>query len=202
MQEEKKQGFPWRYSAHFVPSLIEEQPENKSAIINGRYISGKIKIFRDCEIKEVSFTATPVDEYTQCVVLSEFFNQNSTGGANMEKQIEALQAKIAELSQINADLEKKLSELQEQNSKLETKLKEEGLELELASRNIKISDKMKNIFLALPQEDLHFLLDNFNQIEGQQMSAGGITLSADLINLEKTRTQKNPLLQVVEDRAK
>lgn len=108
------QGFPWEMSVYVQAGSSEQLAAGAKAVVNGKEVAGPLTIWRDCTIREVSFTAVGVDANTTATALSQHLlkgsnmatdnkqPENTADGA--QAQIEALKQQIADLKAENAAL--------------------------------------------------------------------------------------------------
>lgn len=66
--DQADEGFPWQMSVFIEPGTIEKVAAGKQFAMNGRQFVGPATIFRDSEIREVSFCATGADSKTHASV--------------------------------------------------------------------------------------------------------------------------------------
>jgi hypothetical protein len=119
-------GFPWELSVHIQPGSIEKLEPGASAQVNGRTVTGPLHIFRNSQIRELSFTPTGADSGTSASVFS-ITSQEPAMDPNvtaLQSQIDALKAQneqfqaqittlTAERDQFKADADAKAAEAAE-----------------------------------------------------------------------------------------
>ncbi len=117
------EGFPWQMSVHIDPDVLEEVQAGATVNVNGRTFNGPITVFRNSNIREVSFTPTGCDPNTSAIAMS------TTGGAqptpapsnqpsqefsvdlkDLQTKIDALTAERDALQASNTELQVKLTE--------------------------------------------------------------------------------------------
>jgi len=65
------EGFPWQLSIDARPGRVEEVASGEEVTVNGRQLAGPLVVFRDTQVREVSFTPTGVDHNTLGAALSD-----------------------------------------------------------------------------------------------------------------------------------
>jgi hypothetical protein len=113
--EESDEGFPWQLSVHIEPGRIEEVQPGASAVLNGHDITGPAIIFRDSQIREVSFTPTGVDSDTHAVAASHNGAVPEPRDEEYAMKLEELQAKVA---QFEAQVQTLTGQSEEMSAKL------------------------------------------------------------------------------------
>jgi hypothetical protein len=96
------EGFPWQMSVHIEPGSIEKFEAGQDVTVNDQQLTGPIHIFRNNQIREVSFTPTGVDGDTSARVMS--------GG----KERSIIIKEHAVVGQHNEDLQAQITQLKEQ----------------------------------------------------------------------------------------
>lgn len=67
---DSREGFPWQASTYLEPRKIVRLGDGEEAECNGRKVKGPGVIFRECTLREVTFTALGVDDDTSATSLS------------------------------------------------------------------------------------------------------------------------------------
>jgi hypothetical protein len=90
------QGFPWQMSVHIEPGRIDTVKKGEKSNINGQTLSGPLYVFRDNKIREVSFTATGVDDTTSAHIMSMSHSQDGQMTDNTD-ELAAIKTQLTEL---------------------------------------------------------------------------------------------------------
>lgn len=177
-------GFPWQMSAHVVPALIEDLPAGQHKTINGQLISGPLRILKNAQVREISFTPTGVDSQTHAVVLSDdgshpFFPPEQEEIMNLEEALNEISKLKAQLAQLEKDketlaqektaLEKAAAEAQEQAqaAEVEAQLSQKGFKKTADGKGWQgISAAMYGVLLSAKKEDLSALLGDLSPQAG------------------------------------
>lgn len=101
---ESDAGFPWEMSVHAEPGSIEQVKPGTTAIVNGYEVNGPAVVFRNTNIREVSFAVTGVDSVTRAMALSRGALQNTPTTTQEEPDMEDVELK-AKLSAAEANSE-------------------------------------------------------------------------------------------------
>lgn len=171
-------GFPWQMSAHVVPALIEDLPAGQHKTINGQLLSGPLRILKNAQVREISFTPTGVDSQTHAIVLSDDGNHVLTrqeDNMDLEEALNEISKLKAQLAQLEKDketlaqektaLEKAAAEAQEQAqaAEVEAQLSQKGFKKTADGKGWQgISPAMHNVLLSAKKEDLSALLGDLS----------------------------------------
>lgn len=102
VSSESDAGFPWQMSVHIEPDSIEEIKAGGSAIVNGQTVTGPAVVFRNNNIREVSFTPTGVDKNTDAIALSA--SAEAAPSPNQKDTTMNLEELIAKVASLEAGL--------------------------------------------------------------------------------------------------
>lgn len=139
--QDGKDGFPFELSIYSEPLSVEYLSTGGIDLINGAQYEGEIRIIRQSQIREVSFTPIGVDKNTHANLLSQS-NQNPEGAVKMDKtQIEKLSARNAELEALQKELLSANKTLQEENEQLKNKMAQSELNEQLSQAGFKRNEK-------------------------------------------------------------
>ncbi len=129
--------FPWEMSVYVVAGRSEELAAGATTTVNGKEVSGPLSIWRDCLVREVSFTAVGVDPNTSASALSGLLPQPSEEHVPMtpeeQKEMDALKAQVATLEQEKADLKTANEKLETEKADAEKAAQEAEVDAELSA---------------------------------------------------------------------
>ncbi|WP_058305496.1 hypothetical protein [Vitreoscilla massiliensis] len=131
------EGFPWEMSVHVAVGRSEELAAGATTTVNGKEVSGPLSIWRDCVVREVSFTAVGVDPNTSASALSGLLPQPSEEHVPMtpeeQQEMDALKAQVATLEQEKADLKTANEKLEAEKADAEKAAQEAEVDAELSA---------------------------------------------------------------------
>ena len=131
------EGFPWEMSVYVVAGRSEELAAGATTTVNGKEVSGPLSIWRDCVVREASFTAVGVDANTSATALSGLLPQPSKEHEPMtpeeQQEMDALKAQVATLEKANADLETANQKLEADKAEAEKAAQEAEVDAELSA---------------------------------------------------------------------
>lgn len=106
-------GFPWQMSVNIKPGSIEEVRPGEKFSMNGHEVTGPAVVFRNSNIREVSFVPVGADANTNAIALSHFSQQerNMAREQELEQQVNTLTAQVAQLTTQNQALTTQNQEL-------------------------------------------------------------------------------------------
>lgn len=135
------EGFPWEMSVYVIAGRHEELQAGIKATVNGHEITGPLVIWRDCTVREVSFTAVGVDPNTNATALSGLLPQSQTEHETMtpeeKAEFDALKAEVQTLKQDKADLEAANKTLEAEKAEAEAVAKEAEVDAQLSDAGFK-----------------------------------------------------------------
>ncbi|MDO4434854.1 MAG: hypothetical protein Q4B71_00365 [Cardiobacteriaceae bacterium] len=200
VSQDADEGFPWQLSAHLQPTRIDEIKAGQSALVNGQTVHGEIAIYRNCLVREVSFTPTGVDNHTHAVVLSESFNPK-------ENQMN-LEEALAEIANLKNQIQTLAAEKQKLEQEKEQAKREQDLNAELSARGFQkdakgqwlgLSDNTKALLLSLDKAQQSALLAD---LAPKAAPKALFEPHQSALNTPDVKLSDNPLLQDAEQRAK
>lgn len=193
-------GFPWQMSVHVKADKTERLGEDEEATVNGQKLSGSLNILRKCQIAEVSFTPTGVDNLTEAALLSDDGNQPSDEQPNnQEEQMkleEALQ-KIDELSQALEAKDKRLSELE-----LSAKLSAKGFKQDENGKWQGLSEGTINLLLSADTAQMQALIEDLASVKQPNQKMADVLLAETFGNTQTPQPSENPLILRAIERSK
>lgn len=193
-------GFPWQMSVHVKADKTERLGEDEEATVNGQKLSGSLNILRKCQIAEVSFTPTGVDNLTEAALLSDDGNQPSDEQPNnQEEQMkleEALQ-KIDELSQALEAKDKRLSELE-----LSAKLSAKGFKQGEDGKWQGLSEGTINLLLSADTAQMQALIEDLASVKQPNQKMADVLLAETFGNTQTPQPSENPLILRAIERSK
>lgn len=108
------EGFPWELSVHIEPGSTERVLAGTTVVVNGRSIPGPVTIFRNSQIREVSFTPTGADERTSARVFSQSAQDTATVAETKDQtaRIAELESQLAAEKAVRLEVETKFAATQ------------------------------------------------------------------------------------------
>ena len=143
------EGFPWEMSVYVIVSSFEELQAGAKATINGNEVSGPLMIWRNCTVREVSFTAVGVDPNTSAKALSgllpQFSNseEQQTMTPEEQAQFDDLKKEVADLKKANADLQTANDALTTEKEEAQKAAQEAEVDAQLSAAGFKRSEDGK-----------------------------------------------------------
>ena len=194
---ESDQGFPWEMSVYVQSARVEELSAGAKASVNGHEVIGPMLIMRDCQIREVSFTAVGVDGNTHAVALSDKgepqeFNyqpcsQEQLSMTPEEKQaFDSLKAEVEALKVENANLKKA-----NKKADVDAKLSAAGFKLSEDGKFGGVSDATYGLLLSAEPEQAAALIGDLKPTEAA-LSAKPAVPAALLADTEGGKSDQNP----------
>lgn len=145
--KDSDEGFPWEMSVYAVVSRYEELLAGAKSVVNGNEVTGPLMIWRDCTIREVSFTAIGVDHNTSAKALSGLLPQSLQEYEPMtpEEQtaMDDLKKEVADLKKANADLQTANDALAAEKVEAQKAAQEAEVDAQLSAAGFKRNDDGK-----------------------------------------------------------
>lgn len=143
--KDSDEGFPWEMSVYVIAGRMEQVKAGSKLAVNGHQVVGPVEVWRDCVVREVSFTAVGVDANTSAKALSDL-NQPKKDEAMTQEEQEAfnqLKADVEALKKANTDAEAKVKTLEAEKAEAEKAAQEASVDVQLSAAGFKRTEDGK-----------------------------------------------------------
>ena len=148
-------GFPWEMSVDCRPDSVEEVKVGVSKKVNGREVTGEVRVLHGVTVREVSFCATGADSHTSATVFSEKIDEKGSL-MTLEEALAEIERLKSELEAVKTAKEEEKAALQEQIDALKGEQHQAQVDTALLSAGFKKGDDGK--FMRLSDSTYKVLL--------------------------------------------
>lgn len=193
--------FPWQLSFFISPKVIDRIPIGETINVNGRTFSGPISIFRNSELREVSFTPTAADSNTSAYLFNQKNQFNNKEFPKMDykvlyenalKDIDSLKVENSKFKAESEVLKSHTEEVKNQLDTLNTQFKsieeelkfsrEQNVKQLFTSLNQEIDDTEFKFYTSMPTKEFEILSKRFSAIKPQEPKDDGFKATPKAIN--------------------